>query len=41
MKEKIYSLVSLQPAEKSKQADKYSSENLCLLAMANSKVFAF
>lgn len=41
MKKKNYSLVSLQPAEKSKQTSKYSSEHLCLLAMANSKFFEF
>lgn len=32
---------SLQPAEQSKQTDKCSSEHLCLLAVANSKLFVF
>lgn len=41
MKEKNLKLVSLQPAEESKQTDKYSSEHLCLLDMANSKLFEF
>lgn len=41
MKEKNYRLVSLQPAEESKQTDKYSSEHLFLLAMANSKWLEF
>lgn len=41
MKEKDCGLVSLEPAEQSKQTDKCSSEHLCLLAMANSKLLEF
>lgn len=41
MKKKYHRLVNLQPAEQSKETDTCSSEQLCLLAMANSELFEF